>query len=36
MTGGVLIPSVTAFKLTEEWLDQDGNQICCATVSYSF
>lgn len=36
MTGGVLIPDVSAFKMTEEWLDQDGKQICCATVSYQF
>ena len=27
VTGAVQIPDVTSIKLTEEWVDQDGNQV---------
>ena len=32
MTGAVNVPDVTSLKMTEEWVDSDGNQICCATI----
>ena len=27
LTGGVEMPDVSSFKMTEEWVDQDGNQV---------
>jgi hypothetical protein len=35
-TGAVEAPSVSTFKMKDEWVDQNGKQIACATISFSF